>query len=784
MSTRQIFQHVAVYGQTPQQNHTVAGHIPDDFTLNSPVGCHMDREQRVWLCDTGNNRVLILNQSLTRLLFVLRCPQPGAEGPGGIDFRMPFHVAQHPQKNRMYITDMGNSRVVVMDYSDKGIHFSHVFGNTEQNGGAALQDPNGITVVKNEAGRCFVHVNDEFFHTPTDPMRNRCVRFTDEGEYVDEFRTLCDPDGSVHDLFWPQGLGSDQHGNLYIANTGSYEILKCAADAKVGPNYCVKAKVPVVQSRLGQSTGIGSMNIMRFVSVIGKYVFVPDHVANTISVFDLSGKLQALLAGIRPSWNHGTEAVHSLTDPLYYAEEDALLLSPYAICHGENEHVYFVTEPFSSRLIKLQVSSLESTAPSMSLMASLGARRNQPGQHGTDPQFNCVTAVAGIKTRLAQSERRNMALLAQATPEDLPFWLKFNPLQQWYMAVSALATSQYQFWIGNMVDQWLAHSPAARHVDAVRLNLDAGNWRIKAYLEQGQQFEPVPQNIINGYFLQGNLAMTMYYPKNPLLGQICPNTPILLVDNFNFGLISMYQVGPSGKWLNYGVPFGGYGQLPGTMRGPQGMAVSADGEVFIADSLNNRIGKWQILQTGQVVFIDNFVWQDKPTKLGEKDGENKRKEGRAASSAAGSAKGSTNAPIETVFSPTDLALDAQKRLFVTDQFNNRICVFDHHGNSLWSCGKEGYWAEGQPDGERMMLPTSLAIDGDLLILNDLVNRALKLFRIGQQELTFLGGISLFKLGLQQGGVWMPYFMYAHENQVFIADSTYNVVQVYRYSSPS
>ena len=75
-------------------------------------------------------------------------------------------------------------------------------------------------------------------------------------------------------------------------------------------------------------------------------------------------------------------------------------------------------------------------------------------------------------------------------------------------------------------------------------------------------------------------------------------------------------------------------------------------------------------------------------------------------------------------------------------------------------------------------------DGDLLILNDLVNRALKLFRIGQQELTFLGGISLFKLGLQQGGVWMPYFMYAHENQVFIADSTYNVVQVYRYSSPS
>jgi DNA-binding beta-propeller fold protein YncE len=770
MSTKQSFQHVAVYGQTAQQDHTFAGPVPEDFTLNSPVGCCMDREQRVWLCDTGNDRVLVLDKTLTRIIRVLRCPQPGAKGEGGVDFRMPFHLAQHPQQDRMYITDMGNSRVVVMDYTKDKIHFSHVFGNSESNGGAPLQDPNGITIVRDKHSKhskhdkndkYFVHVNDEFFHNKTDPMRNRCVRYTDNGEYVDEFRTVQDPDGTLHDLYWPQGLSSDTEGNLYIANTGSYEILKCSATAKIGPHYGIEAEAPVVQYRFGQPCGIGTMNIMRYVTVIGKHVFVPDHILNTISVFDLKGRQQATLCGIRPSWNHGNEPVHSLTDPIYYSEEDSMLLNPYVICQGEREDVYFVTEPFSSRLIKLHIPQLEGISPPMSMMAALGARRDQVGKHGSDPQFNCVTAVGGLKAREARLEHvghhgqighaswPSMPQLPLGMPDDLPAWLKFNPLQQWYMAASAMATAQYQFWVGNMLDHALAHTPAAHKIDAVRLNLDAGNWRIKAYLEEGEQFNPVRHNILNGYFLPGNLAIAVYYPKTALLGQICPDTPILLIDNFNLGVVSLYQVGPGGQWLNYGIPFGGYGQGPGNMRGPQGMAVTDEGEVFIVDSLNNRMVKWQILQTGQVVFIDSFVWAGKGAK-------------------------------DEVFTPTDVALDAKKRLFVTDQFNNRVCVFDHHGQSLWCYGKQGYWEQGQPDGERFMLPTSLAIDGELLILNDLVNRALKLFRIEEHGLKFLGGISLFKLTQQQGGVWMPYFMYAHEHQVFIADSTYNIVQVYRY----
>lgn len=745
MNTPTVFQHVGLYGQSPQDDPDFSGPVPKDFTFNSLIGCCMDRFQRIWVCDTGNNRVIVLDKDLNLIIRVLYAPQMKAKGEGGTPFRMPFHICQHPVNNQMYITDMGNSRVVVMDYTAQKISYSHVFGNQPSNGGEPLQDPNGITIVQNK-GKCFVHVNDEFFHTEQDKLRNRCVRYTDAGEYVDEFRGVIEPDGERYDIYWPQGLSSDHQGNLYLANTGNYQIIKCKANAPVGPHYNIQAEEPIVQHVFSQPRGIGIMNIMRDVSVIGKHIFVPDQILNTISVYNLQGKLTTVLSSIRPSWHHGDNPVHSVTDPLYYTLEDTLLLNPYVICQGENEHTFFVTEPFTSRLLKLHIPRLEGVAPPMTLLAALGARRNQLGHLGSDPQFNCVTAVIGFKHHAHKPES---VVAAAQLPANLPAWLQYNPWQQWYSFYSAVATQQYQYWVGNWMDKWLAQTPATHELTDIRLNLDAGNWRFKSYIEEKNDFSAVKENPLHGYFLPGNLSMATYYPSTPLLGQICPGTPLLFVANFDYGTISMYQIGPNAKLLNYGTPFGFYGQVDGCMRGPQGMKVTDEGEIFIVDSLNNRIGKWQILQTGQVVFIKNFAWVNKNLLAG-------------------------------TFTPTDIAIDAKKRLFVTDQFNDRICVFDRDGQSLWSYGVEGYWEQGEAEGERFMLPTSLAIDGDKLILNDLVNRALKLFSIEEHGLKFIGGISLFKLTLQEGGVWMPYFMYAHKGQVYIADSTYNVVQVYSY----
>lgn len=742
--SRPALRHVTHYGQQSRDRRDVPGPVPRDFTFNSPVGLCMDRSGQVWVCDTGNNRLVILDSELKSIRGVLECPDPAGQGAGALSFRMPFHVCPHPARDRVFVTDMGNSRVVALDYDAAGFHFAFAFGDQAQSGFTPLQDPNGITVVRAADGRWQVHVNDEFFHTPSEPKRNRCVRFDEDGRYRDEFRTAIAPDGSRHDLYWPQGLSSDRHGNLYLANTGSYEILKCAAGAPIDDDYCIAAQEPVVAHRFGQAGGIGMLNIMRDVSVIGERVFVPDHVLNTISVYDLAGRPQTLIAGLLPTWNHGAEPVHSPTDPLYYAMEDAALLNPYVICQGEAEDIFLVSEPFSSRIVRLRIRGFESPQAGAVLLSAVGGRRDNSGQRRRDdPQFNCVTAVISLERQAVGGGDPDYDAEA-----ELPDYLKLNPLQQWGMLMSAAIGRQAQTWCEAWPQKMLTPALAGKAADALELSIDAGNWRFAAYAEARQRFEATPL-ALNGFFLPGNLALAVYHPRLPLLGQICPGTPLLLVGNFNFGMVSLYQLGPLGNLLNYGLPFGMPGAGEGCLRGPQGIAVSDEGEVFVVDALNNRLSKWRILQTGQVVFIRNFAWT----------------------------KGRGRHPA---FTPTDVAIDGANRLFVTDQFNNRICVFDRHGESLWCCGKEGYWEEGDSDGERFMLPTSLAIDGERLIVNDLVNRALKVFRVGADGLEFESGISLFKRAVDQGGVWMPFFMHAREGRVHVADSTYNLVQVYAY----
>jgi len=747
MDTRTCFQHVTLYGQTAREPAGFHGEVPEHFTLNSPVGVAMDRLQRIWICDTGNNRVLVLDQTLSTILQILQAPAPDSEGPGALEFRMPFHVCAHPDKNLMFITDMGNGRVVVMEYAARRFGFAFAFGDQADNAGSPLQDPNGIALVLKPGGGYHVHVNDEFYHTETDKMRNRCVRYDEHGKYVDEFRTVIDPDGSRHDLYWPQGLSADASGNLYLANTGSYEVLKCASDAKIDADYCLQGDKPVVAHRFGPPSGMAVLNIMRDVNVIGKHVFVPDHVANTISVYDLNGKLRASLSGMRPSWNHGDQPIESVTDPLYYAIENAVLYSPYAICQGEAPDIFFVSEPMCSRIVKLRITGLDEDhpQPAIEMITSLGARRDQPGGDDADPMFNCLTAITALAPRKVESDT---GFDLDAT---LPDWIKFNPLQRMFMTLSENLTRPYALWFDTWMRPLIDRHPVTEVMARGSLILDAGNWRIKACLSAEEQLLPADGRVLDGCFIPGDLGMAVYHPKTALSGQVCPGSPLLLVGNFNTGEICLYQVDPLGKLLNYGLPFGIYGQGEGCMRGPQGMAVSADGEVFIVDSLNNRIAKWQILQTGQVVFIKNFRWDPRVSDR-----------------------------HPAAFAPCDVALDANNRVVVVDQYNNRICVFDRNGNDLWCYGQQGYWEEGDPDGSKFMLPTSLAIDGEFLVLNDLVNRALKLFRIEDRTLSFVGGISLFKLSLPQGGVWMPFFMTAHNRQVQIADMAYNVVQVFKY----
>ncbi|MCP4119642.1 MAG: hypothetical protein GY737_30430 [Desulfobacteraceae bacterium] len=742
--------HLKHYGNIAFKNETRPGPVPRDFTVNSPVGICLDNFRNLWLCDTGNNRILILDSDLSTILHIINSAPMGEEE---VHLLLPFHLCHHPKKQQMILTDMGNGRAIFFDYAKSGDGYRmkkirsfgyHGDGLTDYGSEgdsdsklpSPLGDPNGITMVREEDGLLYIYINDEFQYSPEDPKQlNRCVRFTEDGKYDCHFRQVKDPgEKDVHDLIWPQGLASDDQGNLYIANTGCYEIIRCNLKGE-------NVEGSILLHSFGDPDGMGSLNILRSVSVIDGKVFVPDQKANTITVYDPATNKQFFVTGLLPGWDHDQDNPDSLTDFMFVLLENSSLSSPYQICKGDEPGTYFITEPFISRVVKVKIPTLERDCRA-SLVTALGDRRDLENKDKSASQFNSVTSVLGL-TEKVPSTKNDWELL--------PDYLRYNPFYLWFLGASNLGMGIYETWYDTFFKPFFKEE-----LDEIQDNaycVDAGNWIIKSYDQILGQYKQ-ERGTLKGFYIPGNVGIAAFHPEKPPAGQLCPGTPILFVTNFTLSLVTMYQFTPMGKIINYGVPFGfrGDGDF-GAMMGPQGLAIDGDGKIFIADSLNHRISQWQLLPTGQVVFIKN-IYGETPEE----------------------------SPGETGFYPTDVAIDQGGRLFVSDQFNNRIRVFDGDGNPLWSYGKRGYCNEKNIDThyDNFILPASLCIDGDHLIVNDLVNRYLKVFKIKEKTLEFVDGKALFKDIPENGGLWMPYLMYAHNRHIHVPDATYNVVNVYEY----
>ncbi|XLZ71909.1 NHL repeat-containing protein [Massilia sp. SR12] len=725
------FHHVTHYGEIAMPGSTVRGELPLDFTMNSPVGIARDHYNHIWVCDTGNSRVLVFTADLNTLLHVIDTPGAGSEQARRL--LMPFHLCPHPEQDLMYCTDMGNSRVVVFEYDEHAVDFQFAFGDAADgiNGKnfVPLTDPNGITIVREANGQHFVYVSDEFFHTEGNDD-SRCVKFTTEGKFVHQFRAVDDAN-SVHNLLWPQGLASDNHGNIYLANTGHYEILKIDT---AWPVKNERVQCPGETSLLhsfGDPTGIGKFNVMRSVCVINDRIFVPGQLEDSITVYDTNGKRLTVVEGMLPLWSSKPQVAHSLADMVYGALQDAIFVGPYQICEAAEPNVYYVTEPFASIVLKMRIAPVRDGSDQAAiLLDAVGHRRDNQVIKSATSQFNCMTSVIGVDP-------------ARAGTGKLPH---LNWIDSWATATANV----YKYWY-DQVTQHAKLDPLA-NASTSSFNIDSGNWCMKTF---NTAADPIAQlhDMMRGFFMPGGLAMAVYYPSEaqPLLGQICPGTPLVFITNFNAGTVSMFQFGPGGHLLNYGLPFGRDGTGgDGTLHAPQGLEVNSHGEIYIADSGNNRISMWQLQTSGMVSFVKNFQWEEKGVPLAK-------------------------------FAPSDVTIDAQDRVFVCDQFNDCIRVFDRQGKSLWHYGKSGYCDDPDKDFEKFYLPASLCADREgHLIVNDLVNRALKIFRIGEDTLEYVTGDVVFKKHPEAGGVWMPFFIYARDRRVYVPDTTYNVVNIYAY----
>ena len=148
--------------------------------------------------------------------------------------------------------------------------------------------------------------------------------------------------------------------------------------------------------------------------------------------------------------------------------------------------------------------------------------------------------------------------------------------------------------------------------------------------------------------------------------------------------------------------FGSEGSAPGQFQEPWGVAVDADGNIYVADTWNHRVSKFDpegefLLQWG--AFVDTQgVLSDEQTAV--------------------------------FWGPRSIAFDGNGDLYVSDTGNKRVQVFDTEGNFLRQVGGVGV-LEGQFEE-----PVGLAIDkDDNLYVADIWNQRIQKFDSDLKYLT-------------------------------------------------
>ncbi len=769
--SRGTLRYVQTIGRRGDPDMVKVGAVGADFTLNTPISILMDKFKNIWVTDTGNSQIIVFDYDFNNILYLIRDRGKSVGFANSEKLILPFHLCDHPYKNHMYVTDPGTGCVDVFRYEEKKATWDKSFGyKGDKNKDLhfdPLMVPNGITIVpegKGEQKGCSVWVNDEFYHDKKsdegeDGESNRCVKFDDDGRFLAQFRTIeCKGKKSPHVLQWPQGMSSDKNGNVYLANTGRYEILRFKSTSEIEKEVLKVDEEAALFHSLGDPSGFGKLDVMRGVSVAGEYIFVPDQSINSVTVYGLDGKHRSIVRFTSPQWNSLSLEMNSISDFLFSFFRNWILLDPYQVCKGVEDDVFFITEPWISRVCKVKMKTGGDGSAKMELIKGLGARRDKFWKKARISQLNAVASVIGMK-------EGNGPKPESVTP-SLPFHMRYNPLQRGFQVLSKAVTWQYKSLYNLLLKDF---SPYLNEKISQRIYLtDAGNWTIKAYSEKTEEKTEPPEfkevrDAMWGMEVSGNLALAVYHPPEPLLGQLCPGTPILFASNFLWSTILMYQFNPLGELVLYGLPFGVPGKFSsgfmlgafgvGGLLGPAGIAVNPQAEIFIADSMNGRISKWQLLQTGQAVFRKTFkYYQYRKT--------------------------------EVVFTPVDVALDSKSRVFVCDQYNSAIRLFDSEGKSLWSYGRAGQCDNPDDDPKRFMMPTSVAVDNDYLIVSDPVNRVLKVFKIDTTKdedcLEYVAGMRIFYNPPTKGGMWCPFFIYAANNHIYVPDSSLNIINVYEY----
>ncbi len=185
----------------------------------------------------------------------------------------------------------------------------------------------------------------------------------------------------------------------------------------------------------------------------------------------------------------------------------------------------------------------------------------------------------------------------------------------------------------------------------------------------------------------------------------------------------------SGAYLSQ---FGSYGMGDGQFSGPYGIALDASGNIYVVDSYNSRVQKFDssgayLSQFGSAGSGDgqfNFpegIALDASGNIYVTDRNDNRVQKFDSSGAYLSQFGSAGSGDGQFSGPNGIVLDASGNIYVADTFNNRVQKFDSSGAYLSQFG-----SAGSGDGQ-FNLPEGIALDasGNIYVADSDNNRVQK-----------------------------------------------------------
>lgn len=673
---------------TPQTPFKLTQH--PEFTFNSPVGLCSDLYKRIWVADTANNRLIILDKNMTMVMKVYGAP---GENPG--QFNMPFRLLHHPKKPLIYISDLANRRIQVLEYTKNlNIKPVNVFGNTGPEN-ERLQGPNGLAFCENK-----LCIADEFYVNKDGG--GRIAIFSDTGEFINDIQTIngaTDPG-----LLWPQGISSDEQGRLYIANTGFYNIVRCDISGN---------GIPFSATGTPEIEGL---DVSRDVSIINNILYVPGGSANHINRYSIDG-----------------EALLPLGE--FFAPIQ-VIAHPENKIPAENSLQIIVSDPI---LASVSGYTVIDNAPLAIPVQTAGSVRNNPGQ------LYFVTSAITETIRHSTTKSNANSNIQKTTLDTLNTSLfsgyknPFDPFN-WVSNSLNFWEKSWNYFTKLPLNYGLPTSPKPSNKREDAWLLDGANHQIKRANISKPHTQAKPESLFP--LMPGALGIDAFHPLVSIPGQLAPGTALFLVTNYLSGFVSILQYNPYLDDLVHFSFFAGFGSEPWQLKSPQGIAVNdATGDIYIADSGNNRISHWRISKNGIIGFINTYGEQ-----------------------------GNGNGQFSV---PSDVSVDQQGRIYITDQMNNRIQVLSSTGEYLYQFGQHGY---GE-DNDNFLLPTSIQVTEDRIFINDLVNRSLKSFT---HEGVFIDSFSGLGAKPNTGQLWMPYLLHADNNRLIVPDCATNQVHIYEY----